>query len=149
MQGVISVFKEAQKFLVSVNGKPEFKDLMTVLFGWSTIFDDDIFDYTSPSYFKNTKKGRVLEVNVFNSVIGTELYYRKKEMISKINALLKKEKICEVVFLVKSPKSAIHKSANVKCSNTRKESEYTKLIKKSDLKESLDKLYGAISEKYE
>lgn len=146
MQKVTSLFKEAQKFLIPLSKNTGFKDLMNILFNWSVIFDNNIANYTYPDSFRKTSKGRVLEVTIENNAIGTELYYRKKEMISKINALLTKDKIDDIIFLVKSSNSAIKEKIETKY-ETKSECKYTALIDNADLKKSLDGLYDAIKGK--
>lgn len=148
MHRTTNLFREVQKFLIPLGAKQEFKDLMNILFNWQIILDQDISDYTSPYSFKNTTKGRVLEVHICNNVIGTELYYRKKEMISKVNAILAKEKICDILFLVKKDGANLYGSTKPKLrSRINKECEYTKAINTEELKASLDRLYSAISER--
>jgi hypothetical protein len=147
MQKVTSLFKEAQRFLIPLSKNTGFKDLMNILFNWSVIFDSAIATYSHPDSFRNTSKGRALEVIIENNVIGTELYYRKKEMMSKINALLTKDKINDIIFLVKSSNSVIKEKTETKYEKTKSECEYTALIKDSDLRKSLDGLYDAIKGK--
>ncbi len=147
MQGFTSLFKEVQKFLTPLSKNTGFKDLMNILFNWSILFDSAIASYSRPESFRNTSKGKALEVIVENNVVGTELYYRKKEMMSRINDLLTKDKINDIIFLVKSSNSVIREKTETKHAKTKSECEYTALINNTDLRKSLDGLYDAIKGK--
>ena len=149
MQRVTSLFKEVQKFLAPLGVKQDFKDFINILFNWQKIFDDEIAIYTSPNKFQKTKKGRALEVSVFNSVMGAELYYRKKEMISKINNLLAEDKVVDIIFLVKKQKADIYKKKKTDNTHRQQECEATKIITNPELRDSLDKLYNSIKEIHE
>lgn len=134
---------------MSLAEKKKLKYFIKILFNWAVIFEESISKYTSPGKIKEEKDGATLEIDVFNNVIGSELFYRKKEMITKINDLLGKKIIKSIVFSVK------HKKIEERLEHSKGEhkkkwgSQNTEGIKNSELKESLGSLYGAIKEKHE
>ena len=148
MSNVTNLFKEAQRVLMLTSGGQGSRHLVNILFNWTKNFEENIACNSSPVGIKEGKKGGVLEVNVFNNVVGAELYYRKREMMSKINALLGENVVSDVMFKVK------HRVVGL--SNTSNESGYkiieaqeTKQINNEGLKESLNKLYSAIKKEDE
>ena len=146
MSNVTNLFKEAQRVLMLTSGGQESKHFVNILFNWKKIFEENIALSTSPVGIKDGKKGSVLEVSVFNNVVGAELYYRKREIISKINALLGKDVISDVMFTVKHKAVSLSKRSH-ESSHKIIEAQETKQINNEGLKESLNKLYSSIKER--
>lgn len=146
MSNVTNLFKEAQRVLMLTSGGQESKHLVNILFNWTKIFEENIALSTSPVGIKEGKKGGVLEVNVFNNVVGAELYYRKREMISKINALLGKDVLADVMLTVKHRAASLNITSH-EIIDKKIEAQETKQINNEELKNSLNKLYGVIKER--
>ena len=146
MSNVTNLFKEAQRVLMLTSGGQESKHLVNILFNWTKIFEENVALSTSPVGIKEGKKGGVLEVNVFNNVVGAELYYRKREIISKINDLLGKNVIADVMLTVKHKPTSLNVTSH-DVVDKKIEAQETKQINNEDLKESLNKLYSVIKER--
>lgn len=140
MTDVKNLFKEAQKLLISLDGGKEIKCFANILFNWHKIFDNDIALLTTPGKLKNSKSGKVLEVKVLNNAVGTELYYRKNEILSRIRDLLGQDIVRDIVLSVRT--EGFKKKKEV-C-NVIEDNRYTDQIKVQGLKNSLNSLYSAI-----
>ena len=139
-----NLFKEAQNLLISLGGGEEVKCFANIVFNWQKVFDGEIALYSKPGKIKTGRKGKVLEIKVCNNSVGTELYYRKQEIISKIKDLLGQDIIKDIVLSVnKEDFKRVNNNKTVTCGNV-ENNMYTEQIKEQELKNSLNSLYNAI-----
>lgn len=88
-----------KEIIKSLLKNAKFKQMNETYFifeNWEKIVGKDISEVTTPIRLYKDK----LFVNVENSVIMEEMIYRKKEIIEKINSILKREKINNIIFKI-------------------------------------------------
>ena len=97
MAATSTLSREAQKIMMSCAGK-EREKILRLMFNWPDVVGQKIALNSFPKRIKGSRgKGMVLAIEVANSAIGTELYYMKKEIVTRVNGFLGADTIVDLV----------------------------------------------------